>query len=267
MDTGESAKPDFSDISSNIEPSSPASSASVAQSSELLSLPRELRNEIYQHFVPTWAPQLEYRSLRLTCRQLKDELDEEILHIIKQYHKALTDELKKSMTVISHHTLLPNMLPEMAHTTSTVPGLSVSIVPPTTFAESRTLHLKLADTHTNVRTIRRVLVHVIPHIRTCIFEHPPATNRAPDAMEIRANIFAVLGSYLDRSIERHAGISRFEIRLPALDAGGQEQVQEQLSRGRTFRYSQTSYEAFASLTAAEPEAPDATAAGRDTRGW
>jgi hypothetical protein len=152
------------------------------------------------------------------------------------------------------------MLPAMAHSTTTFPGLSVYITPATTFAESRTLHLELGDTDTSDVTIESVLVHVIPHIRTCIFEHVPAKNRSLDAAEIKTRVFRLLltsGKHVDRSIKHHAGVSLIELLVPALDVEGQKQAQVQKcteiqgSRGTKYIYSQSSYEAFAPFGASE----------------
>jgi hypothetical protein len=148
----------------------------------------------------------------------------------------------------------------MAHSTATFPGLSVSITPATTFAESRTLHLELGDTDTSDVTIESVLIQVIPHIRTCIFEHVSAKNRSLDAVEIKMRVFRLLptlGKHVDRSIKHHAGVSRIKLLFPALDVKGQEQAQGQKwteiqgCRGTKYRYSQSSYEAFAPFGASE----------------
>ncbi|KAF2659738.1 hypothetical protein K491DRAFT_134288 [Lophiostoma macrostomum CBS 122681] len=122
-----------------------------------LSLPRELRNAIYQPFLPASFPGFLYQSLRLTCHLLKSEFDEEVLHFMTPYFQHLATTLNAPYRYTIHNALLPNMLPSMTHETRTTPGLSVTVRVPSTFAESRVLHITFLEQGVREAALRRIL--------------------------------------------------------------------------------------------------------------
>jgi hypothetical protein len=203
----------------------------------VLSLPPELRTAIYSFLLPTTAADACY-NLRLTCHQIRAELDDEIIRCIERYHRTLETALttpvitptylidahghgKVHVEEISVDARVPcpgtstdtELMRGMRETRKQRKRSSKKEIrnekkpqpPPPTFPTTQTFHILLSTPLTH-SSLRHMLTHLIPHIRTCIIYQLP-----PVRSSIHVTLLLLLEKHLLHSKRTRAGVSRFVI--------------------------------------------------------
>lgn len=182
-----------------------------------LSLPREIRNEIYQYFVPTNTTALGSFTIRFICRQIRDEFDEELIVAMTIYSGTLQarinqpEDLTRLNPPCSFADFSGNFgnfstrRPVMAASEFLSPGFKATVAAPTSFSECRTVRIKVEKLHSTT-FLEHVLTHTRnPYVQACIIEQT-------STRDINVNVAMWLEARVEQYMEGELGISRWEIR-------------------------------------------------------
>jgi hypothetical protein len=157
-----------------------------------LSFPRELRNEIYEHLLPTIAHAKDCYNSRLACHQVKEELDEEIVRKAKRYYDLLAacvNNPEGPFYIQYHHIWMPSKAPQ-------------------NFNETRIIHLVVDNCTRSLPTVIYEVNHGNPHNRKCIITSTTTGCKYCD------NDARYLRDELERSLHLRTGISCLELLEP-----------------------------------------------------
>lgn len=112
-------------------------------------------------------------NLRLTCHRIQSEVDEEVVKDVCSYLTDLQEHLKAphwhSVDDETFSHLLPTVYP-VATTSFPKTSVNAAFKLPTTYAQSRRLHVTMTDSIMREGTFVHVVAHLLPHFRTLIFE-------------------------------------------------------------------------------------------------